>query len=170
MALANRLWIFGLMVVMAALSQGCAHNPEMAERNVVVSVDDSVPRGTAVEVDLIGANDAEYDRVGKQAVDQYWRDVANNRYPPHRVVMRFGNERSKTLNKTDPIWQDWRNDRAMRLVAVGFIPGLTGSGEGQSDPRRVVIPLDKNRWKELEDIKITVRQSGLTATQPTKEP
>ena len=59
---------------------------------------------------------------------------------------------------------------AMRLVAIAFIPGLSGSGPEQTDPRRIILPLDKGRWKELVDIRINASQSGLTSpTQPDPE-
>jgi hypothetical protein len=81
-----------------------------------------------------------------------------------------GGKRSETLSRNDPVWQKWKANGAMRLVAIAFIPGLSGSGEGERDPRRIILPLDKNRWKELVDIRIIASQSGLTSpTQPEPE-
>jgi len=169
MAFGNRwLWIFGLMVV-AALSQGCGSRPEMAERNVVVTLDD--PRVAAAEVNLIGVNDTDFPRLANRGVDDYWRDVATDKAPPDRYVVKLNREvRTKTLSRNDPIWQTWRGKGALRLVAIAFIPGLSGNGPGESDPRRIILPLDKNRWKDLVDIKINASQSGLTCpTQPEPE-
>jgi hypothetical protein len=170
MAFTNR-WVFvlGMMLAMAAFGQGCASKPEMAERNVVVSLDETA-RG-AVEVNIIGANDTDYPRVAQRGVDDYWKDVAADRAPADRYVMKLsGTNRSRTLSRSDPIWQKWRSKGAMRLVAIAFIPGLSGSGPEQSDPRRIILPLDKNRWKELVDIQIIASQSGLTSpTQPEPE-
>jgi hypothetical protein len=166
-------WVVGLMMLaLLALSQGCASKPEMAERNVVVTLDDSLARATAVEVNIVGANDSDFARVGTQPVDNYWRDVAAGRAPADRYVMKMsGNDRTRTLSRTDPVWQQWRAKGAMRLVAIAFIPGLSGSGEGERDPRRIVLPLDKNRWKDVnQDIRIVASQSGLTSpTQPEPE-
>src|SRR4051812_26852174 len=136
MAFRNQwVWLVGILAIVA-LSQGCSSKPEMAERNVVVSLDDTLARATAVEVDLIGANESDFARVGTQSVDTYWRDVTANRAPADRYVMRLsGSDRSKTLSRTDPIWQTWRAKGAMRLVAIAFIPGLSGQGEGERDPR-----------------------------------
>ena len=67
MAFRNQwVWVLGLMVAMVGLSQGCSSKPEMAERNVTVSLDDSLLRATSVEVNLIGANDSDFARVGTQ--------------------------------------------------------------------------------------------------------
>lgn len=164
------VWIVGILA-MAAFGQGCSSKPEMAERNVIVSLDDSLARATAVEVNLIGANDTDYPRVAQRSVDDYWRDVAADKAPSDRYVMKLsGSNRSRTLSRTDPIWQKWRSKGALRLVAIAFIPGLSGSGPEQSDPRRIILPLDKNRWKELVDIQIIASQSGLTCpTQPEPE-
>jgi hypothetical protein len=172
MVLENRwVWVLGLMAV-AALAQGCGSRPEMAERNVVVSLDDTLARSTAVEVNLIGVNDSEFPRYANRPVDDYWRDVAGDRAPRDRAVMKFsGAERSKTLNRNNEVWQQWKAKGAMRLVAIAFIPGLSGSGEGERDPRRIILPLDKNRWKDVnQEIRIIASQSGLTSpTQPEPE-
>jgi hypothetical protein len=165
------VWMLGLMLALAALSQGCSSKPEMAERNVIVSLDETLARASAVEVNIIGANDTDYPRVAQRGVDDYWRDVAADKAPSDRYVMKLsGTNRSKTLSRTDPIWQTWRAKGAMRLVAIAFIPGLSGSGPEQTDPRRIILPLDKGRWKELVDIRINASQSGLTSpTQPDPE-
>ncbi|HEV8607049.1 MAG TPA: hypothetical protein VGQ99_17040 [Tepidisphaeraceae bacterium] len=164
-------WVVGLMLVVAAMGQGCSSRPEMAERNVVVTLDDTLARAAAVEVNLIGANDTDFPRVASRSVDEYWRDVAGDRAPSDRYIMKLsGADRTKTLSRTDPIWQKWRAKGAMRLVAIAFIPGVSGSGEGERDPRRIILPLDKNRWKELVDIRIIASQSGLSCpTQPEPE-
>ena len=172
MAFRNQWVLVFAVLMMAALTQGCGSKPEMAERNVNVSLDESLVRATAVEVNLIGANDSDFARVGTQPVDTYWRDVSGGRAPGDRYVMRLsGTNRSQTLSKTDPIWQTWRGKGAMQLVAIAFIPGLSGQGEGQRDPRRIILPLDKNRWKDInQEIKIIASQSGLTSpTQPEPE-
>ena len=172
MAFRNQWVLVFAVLAMAALTQGCGSKPEMAERNVTVSLDESLVRATAVEVNLIGANDSDFARVGTQSVDAYWRDVSAGRAPADRYVMRLsGNNRSQTLSRSDSIWQTWRAKGAMQLVAIAFIPGLSGQGEGQRDPRRIILPLDKNRWKDVnQEIKIIASQSGLTSpTQPEPE-
>jgi hypothetical protein len=158
----------GMMVALAAIGQGCAKTPTMAERNVIVALDDSLARATAVEVNLIGANATDYTRLSGMAVDDYWRAAAAGRAPGTRYVMKLsGNDRTKTLLKTDPIWQKWRAEGAMHLITIAFVPGLTGTGAGDLDPRRAILPLDKYRWKDLGDIRINVSQSGLNVpTQP----
>jgi hypothetical protein len=169
MAFRNQwVWVMGMMVALAAIGQGCAKTPTMAERNVIVSLDESLARATAVEVNLIGANATEYTQLAGMGVDDYWRTAAAGRARGTRYVMKLsGNDRTKTLLKTDPIWQKWRSEGAMHLITIAFVPGLTGSGAGDLDPRRVVLPLDKHRWANLEDIRINVSQSGLNVpTQP----
>lgn len=162
------VWILALMLAVSAIGAGCGSKPEMAERNVIVTLDESLARATAVEVNLIGANATDYTRLSSRAVDDYWRDAATDRAPADRYIMKLsGNDRTKTLMRTDPIWQKWRAKGAMHLVIIAFVPGLSGSGEGDRDPRRVILPLDKNRWKDLGDIRVIVSQSGLSVpTQP----
>ena len=165
------VWMIGMMVAMVAIGQGCAKGPEMAERNVMVTLDDSLARATAVEVNLIGANATEYARLTNRPVEDYWRDVATERAPADRFIMKLsGSDRSRTLSKADPVWQKWREKGAMHLFIIAFIPGINASGVGDTDPRRVILPLDKNRWKDLVDIRVIVSQSGLSVpTQPEPE-
>ena len=169
MAFRNRIVVLGLMLAMLAIAQGCSSKPEMAERNVIVSLDESLARATAVQVDILGANETELARLTSWPVDEYWRDASMNKVPSDRKTLKLSSSmRSATLSRSDPVWQQWRNKGAMHLVAIGFIPGLSGSGEGDRDRRRIILPLDKNRWKEpLVDIQIIVSQSGMTSpTQP----
>src|SRR5205814_7259956 len=114
----------------------------------------------AVQVDILAANETELARLTSWPVDEYWRDATQNRVPSDRKsLLLSGTRRSATLRRDDPIWQQWRNKGAMHLVAIGSIPGLSGSGEGDRDRRRIILPLDKLRWKEpLVDIQIIVSQ------------
>ena len=90
------VWMLGLMLALAALSQGCSSKPEMAERNVIVSLDETLARASAVEVNIIGANDTDYPRVAQRGVDDYWRDVAADKAPSDRYVMKLsGTNRSE---------------------------------------------------------------------------
>src|SRR2546421_13038959 len=95
MGIRNRwMWVVGLTLAMAALSQGCGSRPEMAERNVIVSLDDTLARATAVEVNVIGVNDTEFPRYAHRPVDDYWRDVGRGKGPrERRLVERDGKTR-----------------------------------------------------------------------------
>src|SRR5256885_1572696 len=84
MAFRNRIVILGLMLAMLAIAQGCSSKPEMAERNVIVTLDDSLSRATAVQVDLLGANETELARLTSWPVDEYWRDASMNKVPSDR--------------------------------------------------------------------------------------
>ncbi len=88
MAFRNRqILILGLMLAMLVIAQGCSSKPEMAERNVMVSLDESIPRGTAVQVDLLGANETELARYSSWPVDEYWRDAGMDRVPADRKTL-----------------------------------------------------------------------------------
>jgi len=49
---------------------------------------------------------------------------------------------SATLRERS-VWQQWRNKGAMHL-SPSLYPRLSGSGEGDRDRRRIILPLDKN--------------------------
>src|SRR5258706_16065065 len=104
MANGNRwVWIIGLTLAMAAISQGCGSRPEMAERNVVVSLDDTLARATAVEVNVIGVNDTEFPRYANRPVDDYWRGGGRGKGPRGGAGFKgSGNPRRERVGRADP--------------------------------------------------------------------
>lgn len=170
-----------LLPLMAlAWATGCATRPEMAPRDIRVTVDDSLrsPDGrlASVQVDLIAVNPTEYPRWTSVDVDEYWGPPAHQlQSAQDRYVMTFDyqeNVATKVMRKTDPLWTQWKNKGAMDLVAIARIPGVARTGGvGQQDTRRLILPLDKRRWADLGELRIQVSRSGITSlSQPGPEP
>jgi hypothetical protein len=175
--LMNRTMVaaFSVMVLMLGMVTGCNNTPQMAPRDVRVTLDETMRERDgklkSVQVDLIGVSDQEKDRWTNIPVNEYWKDsslaASANKYTI-KFDYKENNQASKMLSKNDPIWSRWAQNGAMWLIAIEDVQGLGGSGMGGVDPRRLVIPLDKHRWEELGEIKIISSRSGLTYTPQPK--
>lgn len=165
----KRLAVGVLLVVAASMAQGCCTH-EMAPRNVVVMREGS---SATAELNLIAANDTDLPRLAQRNLDEYWKvDVLRGNAPADRYIIKFGGgTRSGKLEKSDAIWQKWRAKQAKWLVAIAFIPELSQwTGTVESDPRRIILPLDKCRWENPDaDIHMIIAPSGLTS-QPQPKP
>jgi hypothetical protein len=160
----------GILVLM-----GCSPSPGTKTKpfDVTVSLDDTTAKTNSVEVDLVGVNQNELKRWDNVAVDDYWRPDNALRRTEDKYVMKFDDaSTSKTLAVDDSHWTDWQNHTAMYLVAIGYIPGVAGSGEGESDPRRQIVTIDAYRWRhnKAKELKFEVDSSGIRCiTQPDPE-
>ncbi len=167
-------------LVLGLVAVGCAPcSPEMAPRDVSVSLDDSL-RDTAgklksVQVDIIAVNSSELERWKQEPLDAYWRPGGSNLpQTPGIHVMKFDaieNVPLKTLSARDAAWTNWKAKNAMDLVVVVNIPGYKGTTAGMADSRRLVLTLDRCRWADVsEPIKVQVSSAGVvSASQPKPE-
>jgi hypothetical protein len=49
------------------------------------------------------------------------------------------------ISHDDPHWQKWLSHGATELLVLANLPGHFAPGP--TDPRRIILPLDKNQWK-----------------------
>jgi hypothetical protein len=49
----------------------------------------------------------------------------------------------------------------MHLVVLAFLPGARSDRPNQ-DPQRLVLPLDRCRWKDIDSLDVSVEPTGLT--------
>ena len=160
----------GLALLLAATGCSVAPGTQTKPFAVTVTLDDAIAKTNSVEVDLIGVNENELKRWDSVAVDDYWQPDNPLRRSEGKFVMKFDDaSTSKTLAVDDPHWTTWQSDTAMYLVAIGYIPGVTGSGEGEADPRRQIVTIDAYRWRhnKAKELKFEADSSGIRCiTQP----
>lgn len=117
----------------------------------------------SIQVDIVGVNEAEYERWATYSMDAYWAPgnaFRNN--AADRVVLRFGMgcEARQTIGRKDPCWKAWRA-RQCRYLFILTNAGPLRSTEGTpSDPRRLILPLEKKRW-DGRTIEIRVLPGGV---------
>lgn len=164
------LWAMALLSLVL-LGGGCTS----PGRDVVVSLDeklrDAQGRMPSVQVDLIAVPEAEFRAWRDIPVDEYWTEGNTLAASPNKFSMTFkSSDKARLLPKENDLWKTWSKKDATQLVAVAFIPGVKGSGKGEADPRRLLFPLDRQRWEKWGPIQITVQPTGLaTTTRPLPE-
>jgi hypothetical protein len=160
----------------AALSGvGCACTPAVAERRVVVTLADELV-GQPVVVSLHGATADELGLWKTYNVDEFFSPSNQLRAgiaKEGELVFDIERaERSKALEPTDPAWQRWKDQKAMDLVVIAYVPGFARAPDDKGDdPRRQVITLNRCRWANpSEPINISVKPTGVTVeSQPLPE-
>ena len=147
--------------------------------NVVVSVDEGSwrPEGNEIipslEVDLIGINKSEKSTWDQHSIGRYFSPNDRLRRDADRHTMTFGNEdlEPKTLSKKDDIWKEkWHAKGAQWLFVLVNLPGVEEDQPGDSDPRRLILPLDRDKWKwGTGTLEIEIKSSLILCNTPLKK-
>ena len=154
----------------------CDSGPKMGRFTYRVTLDDAF-RDTntgmmpSIEVDLVGVNDAEKDRWDAQNLDEYFtpRNVIRANANRHTMAYTNSNPGAKTLAADASVWNIWTASGATNMFIFASIP--MDSDASGVDHRRLVLPLDRNRWPRGVTIEILIRPSGVecrTAQKPLK--
>lgn len=157
------------MTLIAGLLNGCGGGT-IQRFNITIEPDDGLRDQTtyrmpSIEMDLVGvgAGDAVVKNI---PVDHYF-----NPRPPERpdvrtdlgnqkVTYKFSNENHEpqTLPIDHAAWAYWEeNNYAELMVIVNYLPGAAGD-----DARRLLIPLNPERWSRPgSTMTITIQRSRL---------
>ena len=155
-------------------SSGCATGPNPPRGYTIqVSLDPSL-QGKAVLVDLVGVNPASLPRWEASSMTAYWKpgDAMRKDSEPDRVTMDFasGGPLAQTLKQTDPHWKEWLAKGATYVLVLADLPGAHTNKPGDSDDRRLKLPLSSTHWaKGTDTISVRVQQSGIQVTTPTRQ-
>ena len=146
-------FVAGLLLVFAC---GCRCQSGMKSFDVHVTPQFSTTGDAAtappVEVDVVGVSEADYERWLTYPLNRYWSPRDPLRTSAKTFVMNFTHDDRQTavLKKDDPIWEQWRQQGAMHLFVIAFIP--TVSNPGPDDPRRAEVTLDRCYWKSASQL------------------
>ena len=156
--------MFGLLFTAVGCCSGTARfNVHVA---LADSFKDSRSGYPTVEVHVVGANSTQYARLWKMSVNQYWQQ-GGNASSDKKVMSLNAGHTSDTLQATDPIWATWEGMGAQHLFVIANWPRPWPDKEGDSDERRVVIPLDNCRWKGRgKQIEIQIDPSAVNLKTP----
>ncbi len=145
--------------------------------HVVVSIDESSwrPQGQgtipSLEVDLVGVNDSEKSAWDQHPISKYFSPNDRLRSDADRYTMTFKNDDlgPKTLEKGHAIWKEWTAKGAQWLYVIVNLPGIEQDQPGDSDPRRRILPLDKDKWKwGTNTLEIEIQSSIIRCNTPLK--
>jgi hypothetical protein len=103
-------------------------------------------------VNLVGVNDADYEKWLSYPLNRYWSPRDPLRTSTKPFVMNFTRDDRQTavLKKDDPIWEQWKQQGATHLFVIAFIPTI--NPPATDDPRRVEVTLDRCYWKSTSQL------------------
>jgi hypothetical protein len=154
---------------------GCACKPGIQERDIRITVDDALV-GQPVEVNLYAANVSDLDVWSRIPIDQYFQSGNPLRRTPDKAVIAFepgGQTRTKVFAargtpESDRLWSAWKARGGWDLVLLAYIPNAPRYvGEPRSDPRRLVLPLNRCRWEDAtKPIEVRVHRGSISNETP----
>ncbi len=155
---------------------GCNPGPRPGQYNIIVETDSQLCK-QSMRVDIVAvAGMGPKEKWERMSMSEYWSpdpDSRRNKTTVSTHTMRWGHDESceQTLKKNDPIWKEWKDGNAQWLFILADTPGITEDETGSMDARRLVLPLDKNRWGfGVGSIEISVtRDNVISLTTPTPE-
>ncbi|MEM9066108.1 MAG: hypothetical protein AAGB51_11530 [Planctomycetota bacterium] len=159
----------------AAMSMvGCGSSSATGKYNVEVAlgpgmVDPESGAVSSLEVDLVGVNETESARWTSYPLSQYFSGADQLRNDASKVTLAFTTDESgtKILARNDEIWEDWRGRNADQLFVLVNLLGVDQDLPGDQDPRRLILPLSKNRWSG-NTLEIEIRPSRVVCQTPLK--
>lgn len=127
----------------------------------------------SIELNLVGVSEGELGRWNQKSLNDYWQPEDALRTAAPKYVMTFGQDRPhrQELRRGEAIWKQWLGgDQARYLVVVAWLPWLSDDGPGETDPRRIVLPLDMGRyrwpmWGE-RTVRVRLGPGGIARVEP----
>jgi hypothetical protein len=158
----------GVLVMAASMALGgCSGSPKYGPYDVTITLDQDLKQGAqwpSLEVDLVGVGEADRPRWSDKSIDAYFssgdplRSDAKSHGEAHTMRFSSADPNPKTLSKGDPIWKTWQKKPDMFVIAD--LRWFTDATDPNGVQRRLVVPLDRKRWKG-QKIEIAVRRGGL---------
>jgi hypothetical protein len=162
-------WVIVSAVAAASsLLAGC-RTSGMGRYDITVDLDRSLRSEdgemASVEVHFI-ALPADRGRAFQAAsMSDYWDPGRPPGRFPKRVLKLGEAEGTATLSRKDPVWRSWDRSGAEYLFILADLPGLHEDQPDVQDPRRLVLPLARNRWRSRK-IDILIRWQGIEKLTP----
>lgn len=160
-----------LALLLLGIIAGCTSTPVARNFNVRIEVDAALA-ASSVQLDLVGANAiSDLPKWQTYSVSDYWQPGDPLRRDSDKAVLRFGPGKPtiQSFSGSDPIWNRWLRTGALYLVVLVDLPGIAADREGNADPRRLILPLDKAEWaRGTETIELRVQESGIRLLTPKK--
>lgn len=113
-----------------------------------VRVDNSL-KDASMEIHAIGVNPVEATRFAEMSVSDYWKSGNPVRMSntPQKVKFNLPSQERMKLSSESPVWNEWLSRGATEIVFIADLPGDYEDKRGNSDRRRIILPLDSNCWE-----------------------
>lgn len=167
-----RIFLVAATVAVLGLFAACASTPTPSRYTVNFTLDKTL-EGTSLQIDIIGANAvADLPKWEAYSITEYWQPGNTTRRDADKATLEFGRGKPivQTFASTDPKWNEWLRTGALYMVVIADLPGIAADKQGNADPRRLILPLDKAEWARGNKgaIDVLVQESGLRLLSPKK--
>lgn len=164
---------FALLAVglVCAFLACCATTPTPSPYTLNFTLDKAL-EGASLQVDVIGANAvADLPKWDAYSITEYWQPGNVTRRDADKISLVFGRGKpnAQSVSSTDPKWNAWIKRGALYVVVIVDLPGISGDKQGNADPRRLILPLDKAQWASgTKAIDVLIQESGIRLLTPKK--
>lgn len=167
-----RILLLAACGLVLGLFAACSTTPTPSRYTVNFTLDKAL-EGTSLQVDVIGANAvADLPKWQAYSITEYWQPGNTTRRDADKATLDFGRGKPlvQTLASTDPQWNEWLRTGALYMVVIADLPGVAADKQGNADPRRLILPLDKAAWPHGNKgaIEVLIQESGLRLLTPKK--
>jgi hypothetical protein len=164
-------WRAVLTSLACVVLAGCVTRPPATRPfNISVTVD-AVLAASSLQIDLIGVNASDLPKWRSLSVSEYWQPGDPKRRDAEKAVLDFrqGKKLVQVFPAIDPLWNRWFATGAEHLVVLVNLTGLVTDREGDADPRRLILPLEKRAWNSAATtIELRVQESSIRLLTPRK--
>jgi len=168
------LLFLGLGAFLLAAFTGCDSTPDPEAYTINVQTAPQLGSST-VRVDLVGVSPADWKQLGPYPVSEYFEPMNPVRESLTKQTFIFGEGQptEQSLPEDADIWDTWLGRGALNLLVIADLPGLHKAKPGVADLRRILVPLDKNKWPSgwfsgTDSIDVRVTDSRLEILTPEK--
>jgi len=170
-------WVLAASVACAGLAMvGCSSSDKTGRYDIVVALSPSMTnpetgRVPSVEVDVVGVGPTQEARWREYRMSQYFGGGDALRQSATKVTLPFttDNPGAKTVERDNPVWDQWAQGGATRLFVLVNLPGFGESDDlaGEADGRRLILPLERARWSGRR-IEIEIRPREIVCLTPLR--
>jgi len=165
--------LVGLVIIFAGCSSckpgGPPGKPEAYNLHIRL---DTALKDSSVEVEVIGVNSYDLERLKTYSINKYWQAGDPMRADLPKISFSFlsGNDLDRVFKATDPKWKQWAKSGVQYLVILADLPGVFQDGMiGSQDPRRQILPICQCYWPSgTKDLVVEIQSSGVRIITPPR--
>ena len=123
----------------------------------------------SLEVDVVGINKNEFDRIISYDVDNYFTPGNTLRKSLNPYTLKFSEDSPKTqiMSRDNNLWTLWGRRSADKVMLIVNLPIIIA--KGNPDSRKIIIPLENSIWHSDKRYFEVSPAEIIQLTQPAKE-
>jgi hypothetical protein len=164
----NAVSLLLALVALSLIATGCGTpKPKPVAWSLVINK--TTP--ASIEVDLIGVTPLDKTYwLNTVKPNDYWKPGNPTRKNAKKLSSKFESGPKWTVGPDDPAWKTWFGSGASELLVIADLH-LRDASNDPTDPRRLILPLDKNAWESKDKVlNIVIEDERIYTTTAPKLP